>query len=570
MAGNNGPFVLPQYQGNLYDIQRQQMLAEALMRGAMTSQQTPAGAAVGPYQVQARTSPLAPLSQLGQAYLAAKLGNQVSQGLNGLGQAQMNWAMGGSPMFGAQSPQQSALAEQPVGNGTAGAQPATVNDQSDGAAGLLGGMIGSPTGALPQLQGQSTAQQGALAPGGSLNPAGWPIQMAAMRFFSDPGGYWKDQAAALAPTDQIKNNRWMGVSPEQASANYQNEATKNASLTGRWGYATPDGRGGFAPTVVPTQIAGAQLTTPNGGKTWAYNPIPGGAEALQQESGAKAAGQAQFNVRPAFGPDGRPVWNTDFNIANGLSSPGQPGGGALGGARINAGRFGNYQAPNGGPTVPGLAPGVAGAAEKVAGANADRYNQAVQFGVDSPTRQNVLDNIIQLSQSGVQTGPGSDWQNNVKGVIANSPVLGKMFPNWQGSVGEYQELKKYLNQNGLRAWQAAGGTGTDSQMEAAMHANPNDTMFPQALQTMAAWAKAGELAGTARANFYQQFKQNNGGVANLDQADQTWRNNFDPKVFQLQTYSPQQRQQLLNSLSPQQAQQLMQRRAWFKQNGLLQ
>ncbi|MGF6781130.1 hypothetical protein [Paraburkholderia sp. GAS334] len=155
-------------------------------------------------------------------------------------------------------------------------------------------------------------------------------------------------------------------------------------------------------------------------------------------------------------------------------------------------------------------------------------------------------------------------------MIVNTPGLNKVFPNWQGSVGDYQELKKYLNQNGLRAWQAAGGTGTDSQMDAAMHANPNDTMFPQALQTMAAWAKAGELAGTARANFYQQFKQNNGGVSNLDQADQTWRNNFDPRVFQLQTYGPQQQQPLLNSLTPAQAKGLMTKRAWFKQNGLLQ
>ncbi len=176
------------------------------------------------------------------------------------------------------------------------------------------------TPAAASSSGSSTS--GMLSPGGPMNPAGWPVQMAAFRYMNDPQGYWKDQAAALAPTDTIKNNRWMGVSPAQAGYNYQNEAAKNSAITGPWGYATTNGQGGFSPTVVPTQIPGAQLSSPNGGQSWAYNPIQGGAQALQQESGAKAAGVAQFAVRPGVGPNGRPVFNTDYNLANGLPPPG--------------------------------------------------------------------------------------------------------------------------------------------------------------------------------------------------------------------------------------------------------
>lgn len=319
MAGN-GPFVLPQYQGNLYDIQRQQMLAAALTQNALTQQaptQTVGSGGSQNYQVMPKMSPLQPLSQLGQAYLAAKLSQQAGQGLNNLGQAQMNWATGSGSGLGAMSnavgnmggdgssPLQSAPAGQPADAGTVGANAAS-----------------GPSGAANNVTAQ---QQGALAPGGSLNPAGWPIQMAAMRFFADPEGYWKDQAAAIAPTDQIKNNQWMHITPEQAGANYQNEATKNATITGRWGYATPNGQGGFTPTVVPNQIPGSQLTTTDGGRTWEYLPMKGGPEALTQKAGAEAAGASQYKPVQVFNSQtGRYEWQTVANMAGAANGQQQP------------------------------------------------------------------------------------------------------------------------------------------------------------------------------------------------------------------------------------------------------
>lgn len=412
-----------------------------------------------------------------------------------------------------------------------------------------------------------------LSPGGPMNPLGMPVQQAAMMYMASPDEYWKAQSQAFKPADIVSQIRAAGIDPSSplgrqlaqtalAKANY---IAPTSVRPGGALYDPTTGRMMTTPAAAPEGFQNVQ--DPQSGQ-WYAVPVQGGIGAVKSSAAANAIGKAYGSVTPAYNGT-QPVFANAGALADQTAGGGTAVSPQAGAGAVNAGRFGGYRAP-GSTLAPSLAPGVAGAADKVAGANADRYNQSVQFGVDSATRQNVLDNIMQLSQSGVQTGPGSDWQNNVKGLIANSPVLSKAFPSWQGSVSDYQELKKYLNQNGLRAWQAAGGTGTDTQMDAAMHANPNDTMFPQALQTMAAWAKAGELAGSARANFYQQFKNNNGGVSNLDQADQTWRNNFDPKVFQLETYSPQQRTALLNSLTPAQAKQLMQKRAWFKQNGLLQ
>lgn len=541
MAGAGGGMaVLPQYQGDYYTLQRQQALAQALAQQATTPQQIQATGS-GPYTVMPKYSLGAGAAQLGAALLAAKLGNQVSEGYQNLGAGQ-------AAAFGFGQPQQAAPQQGTTPNPFAG-------DQGGASAGSTGS--GTPAQVPPQSN---------VSP---MNPLGLPPALAYSAYAADPAKYAEMQAAAYKPADIVASIRAAGIDPNStlgkqlaqqalAKANY----IAPTSIRGQF-YADADGV-----HALPAPAPEGFQQVPDGRGGFQIVPQQGGPQAVQANAAAVAGGKAQYNVMPGY-QNGQPVYTTAANIANGAN--GTPGGGAApAGGGINPGRFGGYMAPGSGPVAPSLAPGVAGAAEKVSGANADRYNQAIQFGVDSPTRQNVLDNIIQLSQSGVQTGPTQDWQNDVKGAIANSPVLGKMFPNWQGQVGDYQELKKYLNQNGLRAWQAAGGTGTDSQMDAAMHANPNDTMFPQALQTMAAWAKAGEQAGTARANFLQQFKQNNGGVSNLDQAEQTWRNNFDPKIFQLQTYPPAQQQALLNSLTPAQAQQLMQKRAWFKQNGLLQ
>lgn len=551
-AAGGGMTVLPQYQGNLYDIQRQQALAQALTQSAMTPQNTQAVGS-GPYQIVPKYSVGGGLAQLGQALLASRYADQAAQGMQQLGQNQ--WAA-----FGGATPAQQGTvqAQQAPQQGTT---PNPFSGDQGGAA------AGSGQSGAPQQAAQPSPMGGTATP---MNPLGMNPALAVMGYNADPGKYFETQAQVYKPADISAQIRAAGIDPSSPLGRQLAQTALANSLAPQMESLRP---GGYAMNRTTGEVQ--QMPQVPEGFTaikgedhqWHIVPVDGATGAMTSSAAANAIGKAYGSVGTGY-QNGQPVYVNNGVVASQTANGGQPGAAGPGGA-VNPGRFGGYQAP-GGNVAPALAPGVSGAAEKVSGANADRYNQAVQFGVDSPTRQNVLDNIMQLSQSGVQTGPGSDWQNNVKGMIANTPGLNKVFPNWQGSVGDYQELKKYLNQNGLRAWQAAGGTGTDSQMDAAMHANPNDTMFPQALQTMAAWAKAGELAGTARANFLQQFKQNNGGVSNLDQAEQTWRNNFDPKVFQLQTYPPAQQQALLNSLTPAQAQQLMQKRAWFKQNGLLQ
>jgi hypothetical protein len=187
----------------------------------------------------------------------------------------------------------------------------------------------------------------------------------------------------------------------------------------------------------------------------------------------------------------------------------------------------------------------------------NRYNDVLSQAKDSPMRVNVLDNIIGLSKAGVATGPTQDFKNKVLGVIGDATGNGTL----QGKVADYNELSKFLQQNAIRAWQAAGGTGTDSQLEQSLKANPNTTMMPQAVQAMAAWAKAGELAMQAKASVMQTVNPTTPQAQ--AQFETKWRQAFDPRAFQLVSMTPQERAAFIGKQSDQAAlklhiQQLMQ------------
>lgn len=232
-----------------------------------------------------------------------------------------------------------------------------------------------------------------------------------------------------------------------------------------------------------------------------------------------------------------------------------------------------YARPNGGAMLPELPQGQATYMQGQAHDAADRHDAVVAAAAESPMRINVLDNIIKLSQSGVGTGPGAEFQNNIKGYLANTPGLGKLFTGTQTNVGNFQELQKFMYQNALRNWQAAGGTGTDSQLESAAKANPNDHLFPQALQTIAKWGKASELAVQGKANAQDAFLAQNGQTpTNQIKFESTWRNAFDPKVFQYSQMTPQEKQTFAQQdlKTPQAAKAFIAKQQALKQLGALQ
>ena len=185
-------------------------------------------------------------------------------------------------------------------------------------------------------------------------------------------------------------------------------------------------------------------------------------------------------------------------------------------------------------------PGTAAFGAKRAEAAAGRADQTLEAAGSAPFRLNVLQNIIDLSKKGIVTGPGQEWKNSLGAVITNNPIGASVFPQWREQVTGAQELHKFVEQNGIRAWQAAGGSGTNSQLEASQHANPSDaTMFNDSLQHTAAWAKAGILAEQAKGAAQTQWMQTHPNTKESQQQfESQWSQNLRPNDYIKQTIPP--------------------------------
>lgn len=546
-----GPMILPQYMGDYYQLQNQQALAQALMQNALKGQAPMQTVGSGQYQVMPRVSPIAGMSQLASALLGAKMAQNTAQGMNQLGTNQSNFllgAMGGQPQGGAAVP-----SPQPdASSGDAGTGDAATVGATSAAS-----PVSSGSGSVPGVNGNAGNASG------GLNPLGMNPGFATMMYMNAPDKFFEAQAAAYKPAEIVQQLRAAGIDPQSglgrqiaqqalAKANY---IAPVSLRPGGYMYDPMTGGTRQMPHVPDSfqAIAGAD-------GEWHIVPVQGGLGAMQAAAQAEAAGKA--SVKPIAGYQGnQPVWTNELAASQGGSTA--PGSGS-----VNTGRFAGYTpAGAAGPITPGLAPGVATAAEGMASQNTKRSGALVDAASDSPTRVNVLDNILGLSQSGVTTGPTAEWKNKVKGALADT--IGP--DSWKDDVTGFQEMKKFLKQNGLRAWQAAGGSGTDSQLSAAMEANPNDKMFPQAVQTMARWAKAGELALQAKAGAQDAWLSRNGNNPSAqNQFESAWRTNFDPRIYQMKLMTPDEATAYANKLPSADRQALMRKYLTAKQNGWLQ
>ena len=390
--------------------------------------------------------------------------------------------------------------------------------------------VQQPSQAAPQNGGQAPAQQsGNISNGSSQTPSqgqGWSVAQIRAAAASNVPGLQKvaelEQARQLAAqTDIGKLLAQLNIDPNSAQGQQiirDHIAKENyiapTSIRGQL-YADASGLHSVPAAPEPGFI---NIKNPDG--TWSTQPVQNGLAAVQAANAAKTAGVNSVTPGTFVGKDGITYATNQLALATGTQA-------------------------NGAPIQVAPTPGQNAFNEANATASSGRYNTLIAQAQDSPTRINVLDNIVALSQKGVATGPGSDWQNNIKGMVANIPAFKDTdtAKNWQGSVADYQELTKFMNQNAQRAWSAAGGTGTDAQLEQQVNSNVSNKMFPQAVQAMANWAKAGELALQAKASAAQQ--QNITTPAQQTQFENTWRQNFNPVIFQMLVQSPAQQNQTI-------------------------
>jgi hypothetical protein len=600
----------PDLQAQQVALQRQQQMAEMLRQQAVTPIET--GQMVtgaGP----ARAVPVSGMQALAKilqggigGYMqrqndakGLELGQQMNGRMNTMSDQTLPPMSGSAPAPMAPPPQDPSSAglvaalqggSRALSDGSAVPNRGPTNE----AAAAMDNFTANP-GQMPQ-----PAPQAMPAPPDMATALRGAVKNARMMGNQDLANKLTEQAwSAYAPTDATKMANAAGSDAHAANKNMLAKSSYIAPLNARPGSIVRD-------PLNPSKVVAFNPHIPEGGapqfdqsgNVTGIEPIRGSFELTQAM--AKAAAAGKNSVEPMAGVDenGVPVFTNKLAAAGGFPGlPGLPGSGKAPGqmpiptagnrasfqipptvqAERDKGRLqilqdelanpkntpqdisdlqheigrmqpGGTQAPPG--TIrPAAAPGFNESQSALATTAAKRYNDAIALAADSPTRVNVYDNILKLSREGVETGPGQDWKNKFKGYVANTPLLSRVAGGWKDDVSGFQELNKFLYQNAQRNWQAAGGTGTDTQLEAYSHSSPNDTMFPKALQSMAEWGKAGELALQSKTNAMQRWKDSQGGnVVNQDQFEKSWRNSFDPQLFQLKTMAPERAAQMIEGI----------------------
>lgn len=331
MAGP-GMNILPQYQGDYYALQNKQALAQALMQQSLTPQPLPQAVGSGGsqnYQVMPKYSALSGAAELGKALLAAKMQQQAAQGLQGLGQSQMNFLTGGG--------QQAA----PAASGTGGAPDGTTASagptQADPQA--LAQALGASSGAAP-AQGQASAppqqapqqaapaqqpapQQaqggGLLAPGSAMNPSGMDVGKAAFLYQTmGPEAYAKEFVAPYTkPTDTTLAARQAGFTPQQTqAANAGSIAQKNfippVQIGPNQTVMNPmNGKTMSTPAAAP---AGYQNIQGADGKFYTV-PVQGGTQAVAGSAAAATGGEGSQLPFAGVDAQGNPLPVTNRTAA---------------------------------------------------------------------------------------------------------------------------------------------------------------------------------------------------------------------------------------------------------------
>lgn len=316
MAGP-GMNILPQYQGDYYALQNKQALAQALMKQALEPAPLPKTVGSGGtqnYQVMPSYSPVTGLAELGKALVASKMQQQAAQGLQGLGQNQMSFLMGG---------QQAAPATGGTGGAPDGTTASAGPSQADPQA--LAQALGASGGAAPaqgqppappqqppqqaapaQQQAPQQAQDGGLlAPGSAMNPSGMDVGKAAFLYQTmGPDAYAKEFVAPyVKPTDSTLNARQAGLTPAGVQAANLGAIQKNnfiAPVSGTGILRNPQTMQPMA--YNPDTPAGTTPLFDASGNVQKVQPIAGAQGAMQGNAAATAEGSAQFKPVQVYNP----------------------------------------------------------------------------------------------------------------------------------------------------------------------------------------------------------------------------------------------------------------------------
>lgn len=296
-----------------------------------------------------------------------------------------------------------------------------------------------------------------------------------------------------------------------------------------------------------------------------------------------APGPSELNaLTPGVGPNGQPFAAPRVNVAPMVDGAQQPVNPQQGQSPFGSGRYPTPQTPGaaapgaaapGGraalpPGVPqgafatGLPPGAPQAME-IEGAGAAQSSVALARQADRiPEMRASLQNMDNLIQQ-FNPGPMSGWtQTTTNGW--NQILQGFGLPVLQAGLSNaaaQEEFTKQAYQIAQIQFQMLGGTGTNDQLASALTTSPNALLSRDGNRGIIALLRGNMDALEVKNKAWQEWQRQGNGPETYFQFEAQFNRNFNPRVFQQQYVTPEQRAVMFRNMSA--ADQDRYRRDWL-------
>lgn len=297
--------------------------------------------------------------------------------------------------------------------------------------------------------------------------------------------------------------------------------------------------------VLTPQQAAIELASlpqdPDGMKAWVTQHLTNTMSAAEKFNAAFGTPQ----LVPGVGPNGEAI-QTPVAIPSAPGMPVRPIGG-------QPAPQGEGQAPAASPMQNGafttsLAPGEQSNME----ASAKAY-QDLRGDLNTSAQRVFTLNKALTSLKGADTGPNSDWRNNVLSFaqgLAGEGVIPGIDPE---KIKNYDEANKYLIQ--YASQQAAGmGPGTDTGLATALSGNANTSISNLAAQDVVKANMALERMKQAQAAVFEKSGQ---PAQKFSGFSTNWNKNIDPVAFSVDLLDGKARKKYFSGLSKEKKQRFL-------------
>lgn len=514
----------PDYMQQMLQTQRTQALAQAL---------TDQGLAPVEYDPRGRISPWQGVNKLASALLG---GYEAQQAMKGQASLQSQAVQSNLQQYGAgQTPQTAPSPSQAsqfaLGQGAQAGSVGPTNDNARRLAAVLAPSQSAPAPGPAQAQGLP----GAVAPV-PANPYGISPDLMVRAQMGDPVA--KVQLDNLLKnfeqTTEIKNNNWMGMTPQQALANANGKAMKEAQIEykpGEFTFNPISGQGGFFPSL-PANTQPVGPVGPNG-HVGGVSLVPGAPQAIQSNSQAGATGTTAGTPHTVTNPDGSQTTAMGSQLfvppavqaardADRLTILQQERGKPTNSAADNQ-ALDREIARVGGRAYTGPDPTVQAGRTEQQGDMGKRWSTLTAQAGNAQKVNSYLDNISSLADKAA-TGQFADRLQLTNSLLA--PFSQKA----TDAVTASNLLDKYSNQI-VAQLGSGGGMSTDAARDILHSAYPNRTMNAPAIHEAVNALKAQSVMAQAKARILQPAYTSNDPVA-YTKAETAFDQAADPRIFQ--------------------------------------